>query len=283
MDRSPFPARTGAGRPNAGYGPEIPAAWWGHGSAKEGRPSLAGLVRSGVLSPGIATLLTEIVARHRSLVVIAAGAGVGKTTLLTSLLPALDTGTRRIFLRGTHESFDFRLDPTVVPRETALMVNEISPHLPAYLWGPAVGRSLRLGLEGYAILATAHAGSVESFLATLAGPPLALRGREIAVLETVALLAPDDEPSPTGRGLHRVVGVWGMMWTRTGAGLQIMPLSRPARTGSAAKLDVAAIVRWGDRGGGPGADLADAMVAATTRERATGDTSPTAGGTETVE
>src|SRR5258706_13061973 len=74
----------------------------------------------------------------------------GKTTTLTALLDFLPNATRRVFIRGWAETFDF-LGQTR-PEATLLLANELSSHLPVYLWGPkavpvfqALGRGYPLG------------------------------------------------------------------------------------------------------------------------------------------
>jgi hypothetical protein len=118
--------------------------------------------------------------------VVAAGpSGAGKTTVLTALLDHLPTATTRVYVRGCYEPFDF-LDHTD-PATTALLVNEISPHLPIYLWGPGLRRTLHAVAEGYQLGATAHATSVEDFVYSLSAYPLRLpasllRGFDLLVL-----------------------------------------------------------------------------------------------------
>ncbi len=255
---------------------------WPDGSSLEG-PSILELIRAGVLSADVATLLVSVVARRKSLIVVAAGSGVGKSTLLTALLPHVPLDTRQIVLRGTYEAFDFRLDPTVVPRESVLIINEISPYLPLYLWGPALRRGLRFGREGYAFHATAHAESVEQLIAMLSGPPLGVPGRDIASLGTVVLLeAPGNDPDRLP-GLHRVAGVWTMMSAKDEALPEVFSLTRREGPWAPAHVDLEAVAHWHIRSEGPGADLADVVVAATTRGNAIGGSRSMDDGSETVE
>jgi energy-coupling factor transporter ATP-binding protein EcfA2 len=198
-----------------------PFAWWGPGWQAPATRGIADLLRDETVDSWTAANLWAGIARRRSLAVVAGGSGVGKTTLLTALLEFLPSGTRRVYLRGCFESFAFLADPTVNPLETALMINEISPHLPVYLWGPAVGRILEASQRGFMLLATAHADSVHDFVGALTGSPLHIRADQTAALEFVMVLERDEE-KPSGR---RVQGVWRLEPTRDG--VIIAPL-RPA-------------------------------------------------------
>jgi hypothetical protein len=173
---------------------------------------IADLLRDETIDPWTAANLWAGLARRRSLAVVAGGSGVGKTTLLTALLDFLPSGTRRVYPRGCFETFAFLSDPTIDPLETALMINEISPHLPVYLWGPAVGRILEASLRGFMLLATAHADSVHDFVGALTGSPLHIRANQTAAFEFVVVLERDDGKQ-SGR---RVRGVWRLEPTRAG-------------------------------------------------------------------
>jgi hypothetical protein len=149
--------------------------------------------------------------------------------LLTALLELLPESTRRVYLRGCFETFAFLADPAVRAGQTALLINEISPHLPVYLWGPAVGRALALATSGFALLTTAHAGSVHEFVGALTGSPLRLPATDIAAIEFVTLLEASKE-SASGR---QVRGLWRLRRTRDGltiAAVEPAPADIPART-----------------------------------------------------
>jgi hypothetical protein len=200
---------------------EEPFFWWGPGWTAPPSRSLADLLRDGTIDAWTAAVLWAALSRRRSLAVIASAGGAGKTTLLTALLDLLPAATRRVYLRGCFESFAFVGDEGLRPRQTALLINEISPHLPVYLWGPAVGRALTLVECGYTLLATAHAGSVPEFVGTLTGSPLRLPASNVAAFEFVALLELSAE-SISGR---RVRGLWRLRPERGGATMEhAMPL-----------------------------------------------------------
>jgi hypothetical protein len=180
------------------------------------------LLRDETIDSWTAANLWAGLARRQSLAVVAGGSGVGKTTLLTALLDFVSSGTRRVYVRGCFETFAFLSDPTINPLETVLLINEISPHLPVYLWGPAVGRILETSRRGFMLLATAHADSVHDFVGALTGSPLHIRADQTAAFELVVVLERDDE-SQSGR---RVRGVWRLEPTRDGVAVAPL-LPRP--------------------------------------------------------
>jgi type IV secretory pathway ATPase VirB11/archaellum biosynthesis ATPase len=190
-----------------------------------------------VLSADLAALLAELVARRASIVVAAGPSGAGKTTLLTALLDALPPETRRVYLRGCYEPFDFLA--ATEPGRTALLVNEISGHLPIYLWGPGVRRLLEARQAGYQFAATAHATGLDDFVAGLAGYPLRLPADLLAGIDLLVLLAAWRVPAGIRRVVHSVV-----------------TLSEPARPGELAPLPLAA---WHAPAGHATPDLAAAQ------------------------
>jgi hypothetical protein len=183
---------------------------------------MAELLQDSTIDPWSAATLWAALERRRSLAVIAGPSGVGKTTLLTALLELLPADTKRVYLRGCFESFAFLSDPTVDAEKSVLLVNEISPHLPVYLWGAAVEQALRAAQEGFTLLATAHAASVQEFVAVLTGSPLRIPAPLIAAVEFIVVL----EATSTNQSGRSVRDIWRLRPTREG-----IALSRsPART-----------------------------------------------------
>jgi hypothetical protein len=171
----------------------------------------------------------------------------------------LPAGTNRVYVRGAYEPFDFLGDPAVVPAETALLVNEISPHLPAYLWGEGVRRVLRRRRAGYAIYATAHAADAEGLVGLLGGPPLRVPLAEVAAFDLVVAMDAwrDDAeglpPRPAGKGdirmeghrdtsgvCRQVGGVWCLAPTPSG-GVVIDPVAVRAARGASPRLDLGVV------------------------------------------
>jgi hypothetical protein len=180
-----------------------PFYWWGPAwDAPAGR-SIGDLLRDGTIDPGTGAVLWAALARRKSVVVVAGPSGVGKTTLLTALLGFLPPATRRIYLRGCFEAFAFLADAAIEPRASVILVNEISPHLPIYLWGPAVARSLAVTERGFSLLATAHAESAAEFVGVLVGSPLRIPASLVASFEFVVVMGYTDD-APSGRRVRIV-------------------------------------------------------------------------------
>jgi hypothetical protein len=197
-----------------------PFLWWGPVWEPPPVRSLVELIRDGVLTPTLAALLWGMLSRRASVVVAAGPRGVGKTTLLSALLDCYPATSRRLYLRGCYESFAFLDDPLVDPGHGLLLVNEISSHLPAYLWGPGVRRLFQAAGQGFSFAATAHAASVEELVGQLASYPLRVPMSELAAINLVVLMA-SAEPA-TDR--WRVEQVWTL--TQQGpAGLTVAALA----------------------------------------------------------
>jgi energy-coupling factor transporter ATP-binding protein EcfA2 len=198
-----------------------PFFWWGPGWGSPASLSIGDLLRNGTLDVATAAILWAALDRRSSIVVIGGPSGLGKSTLLSALIDLLPSGTRRLFLRGCFETFAFLSDPAVDPNRSALLINEISPHLPVYLWGPAVERAVDAGPLGFTLLATAHADSVSEFVASLTGSPLRIPAPKLGVFELVVVL----EPSSNVECGRQVNGVWHLRQTRLGLGMDPVSLT----------------------------------------------------------
>lgn len=196
--------------PTTRYGE--PFHWWGPGWSVPRMLGVQDLLRDGTIDRKSAALLWAVMARRRSLVVVGGPGGLGKTTLLTALCQLLPPTTTRLYARGCYETFAFLDDPHVEPHESALLINEISPHLPVYLWGGAVARMLDAAQRGFALYATAHGESLYEFVASLTGSPLRIPAASIAAFEYVVLLDRTDAVA-SGR---QVRGVWRLRHTAQG-------------------------------------------------------------------
>ncbi len=204
-------------------GNETPYHWWGPGPAPPTPLTLPDLVQNGTIDVECAATLWASLAQHRSLTIIGGPSGLGKSTLLHALLPALPEGRPRLYLRGCYETFAFQDDHRFSPAKTTLLANEISPHLPIYLWGSAVQRSLAAADAGYQLLATAHARSIMEFAASLTGSPLRVPARLLAAIGLVTLI----EPTAGGIG-RRVSELWQLSAARGGVSIdQLGPGALP--------------------------------------------------------
>lgn len=217
--------------------------WWGRPEVPGTPPSVRELVSTKVLLPSVAGLLLALIERRMPLSVVSQDAGVGKTTLLTALLAELRPDGGRVYLRGCYESFDFAWDPALAPRETALLINEISPHLPFYLWGPAVARTFKLVRRGYTVYATAHAGSATQLVELLADAPLGVPLHDIASLGIVVTLD-SGSPAADGDSVRRVTSCTGLSLAPGGQRVDEFKLAHVCDDGAAAIIDPAEVASW---------------------------------------
>jgi hypothetical protein len=140
-----------------------PESWWGwHGWNHPEPLSITQILRSGTLSTRFAAILWLAIERGASMVLAADPPGAGKTTILTALLAFARPDASVYFTRGWGETFD--LPPLDSDAPTFIMVNEISDHLPVYSWGPYVQHAFELMAEGYSLLSTMHADTVEGVI-----------------------------------------------------------------------------------------------------------------------
>ena len=165
-----------------------PPDWWGPAWSRGARRSLDELVADAVLDADTATRLWSLVARGNSVTIASSASGVGKTTLLTALLDAIPQERPRRFVRGIHDDIS-RDAPSGVP--AALLVNEISPHLPIYCWGASLRSVLTRAAAGDQVLATMHAESATDVLESLTSAPLRLPRELIAAIGWIAVLGND--------------------------------------------------------------------------------------------
>ena len=93
------------------------------------------------------------------------GAAGGQTTTLSALVDFLPEGSIGVFLRGWYG--DFGWTDEIGPDRGYLLINELSDHLPIYVWGRSAQGALRLAASGYGMGATMHADSLPEALATL--------------------------------------------------------------------------------------------------------------------
>ena len=166
---------------------EHPPGWWAWPWRLPRPLSVAELIAAGSMSAELAALLWVALERRASILVAAGPNGAGKTVTLTALLDFLPPTVTRIHLDGMAEDFAFAAGAD--PSNTYLLCNEISDHLPLYLWGRRVRRLFDLLPLGFALGATLHADSVAETLDFLRAPPLSIPDPLLARVPLVATLA----------------------------------------------------------------------------------------------
>jgi type II/IV secretion system protein len=130
--------------------------------------SIAQLIAAGSVDARTAALLWVLIERHQSLIVSGPTdptPGVGKTTTLNALLEFLPAGTTLVYTMGMYEDFDFVADTN--PTTTCVLANEVSDHLPIYMWGRVARQLLALPADGYAIATSCHADEVQDVVRML--------------------------------------------------------------------------------------------------------------------
>jgi hypothetical protein len=90
--------------------------------------------------------------------------GIGKTTTLNALLQFLPEGTALAYMSGMYENFAFTQLPDIDPARTYALCNEVSDHLPIYMWGRIARRYLTLPARGYHIATSVHADTIDDVL-----------------------------------------------------------------------------------------------------------------------
>src|SRR5579863_7671152 len=90
--------------------------------------------------------------------------GVGKTTTLNALLQFLPEGTALAYMSGMYENFAFTRLPDIDPNTTYALCNEVSDHLPIYMWGRIARRYLTLPSQGYHVATSVHADTIDDVL-----------------------------------------------------------------------------------------------------------------------
>ncbi len=90
--------------------------------------------------------------------------GIGKTTTLNALLQFLPEGTALAYMSGMYEDFGFTSLPDIDPATTYALCNEVSDHLPIYMWGRVARRYLTLPARGYHIATSVHADTIDDVI-----------------------------------------------------------------------------------------------------------------------
>jgi hypothetical protein len=143
----------------------FPEGWWGYHWELPTPMSAVELIGTPAIDARLMATLWAVVERRRGVMLSSEAPQAGKTTLLSALVDFLPDDTTGIFVRGWWEEYDW-LDE--IPAGTGyLLINEMSDHLPIYVWGRAARGALMLAGKGWGIGATMHADSLPEALAAL--------------------------------------------------------------------------------------------------------------------
>ena len=145
----------------------FPEGWWGYHWSMPRPMSAVEIVASGSVDARLMATLWAVVARRQGVMLSSEAPQAGKTTTLSALVDFLPDDTTGVFLRGW--AGDFSWTDEIPATRGYLLINEMSDHLPIYVWGRAAAGALRLAGEGYGMGGTMHADSLDEALATLRG------------------------------------------------------------------------------------------------------------------
>lgn len=165
-----------------------PYNWWGYRASPDEPLSIVQLIDQETLDAQVAAFLWIAMEQRASLIVAAEPPEAGKTTLLTAALDFLPPGIETIYLRGWYERFEF-LEDDRDPAATYLLSNEISSHLPIYMWGHGVRRMFEAAGAGYGIGATVHEQSADGVLRLLSNYPLEVPDSLLKKIDLVVTLS----------------------------------------------------------------------------------------------
>ena len=145
----------------------FPEGWWGYHWSPPRPMSAVEIVGTGSLDARLMATLWAVTSRRRSVMLASEAPMAGKTTTLSALVDFLPPGTVGVFLRGWRGDFDWTDE--VGPERGYLLVNEMSDHLPIYVWGRNARGALEMAGRGYGMGATMHADSLDEAIALLRG------------------------------------------------------------------------------------------------------------------
>lgn len=191
-------------RPLTPHDYDVPVGWWGWNWDPPVPMSVSEILAAGNMDARTAALCWMVLEAHGSILIAAEPPHSGKTTTLTAFLDFLPDATRRVFLRGWSETFDYERQTD--PRTTLLLANELSSHLPVYLWGPKAVQVFRSLRRGYALASTLHADSAEEAIAQLTDE-LGVDPGDLGRIDLLLVMRMYRLGSAYGRIVRRVVSV----------------------------------------------------------------------------
>lgn len=140
----------------------FPEGWWGYHWAPPRPMSAVELIATPTIDSRLMATLWAVVSRRRSVMLSSEAPQAGKTTALSALVDFLPEDTVGIFVRGWWEAYDWMDE--IEPGTGYLLINEMSDHLPIYVWGRAARGALVLAGKGWGMGATMHADSLDEAL-----------------------------------------------------------------------------------------------------------------------
>jgi hypothetical protein len=143
----------------------FPEGWWGYHWSLPQPMSAVEIVESGSLDARLMATLWAVMARRGGVMLASEAPQAGKTTTLTALVDFLPDQTVGVFLRGWEQDSGWTDD--IGPDRGFMLINEMSDHLPIYVWGPNARTALRLAGSGYGFGGTMHADSLDEAMACL--------------------------------------------------------------------------------------------------------------------
>jgi len=189
----------------------FPEGWWGYHWEPPRPMSAVELIGTPAIDSRLMAVLWAVVARRRSVMLASEAPQAGKTTALSALVDFLPDGTTGIFVRGWWEEYDWIDD--IEPGTGYLLINEMSDHLPIYVWGRAARGALMLAGKGWGLGATMHADSLPEALDALRGE-LGATDADLAGLTLYLQYAAYRTPAGMYR---RVEEAWHLRLDETGA------------------------------------------------------------------
>jgi hypothetical protein len=143
----------------------FPEGWWGYHWTLPRPMSAVEIVESGSLDARLMATVWAVVSRRRSVMLASEAPMAGKTTTLSAVVDFLPDETTGVFLRGWRE--DTSWTDEIGPERGYLLINELSDHLPIYVWGPNARFALQLAGRGYGLGGTMHADTLDEALSLL--------------------------------------------------------------------------------------------------------------------
>lgn len=189
----------------------FPEGWWGYHWTLPTPMSAVEIVESGSLDARLMATLWAVVARRRGVMLSSEAPQAGKTTTLSALVDFLPDDTVGVFLRGW--GGDFTWTDEIGADRGYLLVNEMSDHLPIYVWGRNAAGALRLAGSGYGFGGTMHADSLDEALGTLRGE---LRATDADLAGLTIYLQYSAYDTPAGM-YRRVEEAWHLRTDAAGA------------------------------------------------------------------